>query len=476
MRLACLPAFALLVIAAPVCAQAPASAKPNAQMLPELRARIDDAANKVLASTGVPSASVGVVMDGKIVLTAAYGDARLSPPLKAKAEMAYPIGSISKQFTAAAVLLLVQDGKLSLDDKVSEFFPELTRASEVTLRNLMTMTSGYEDFAPQDYIIPAFRAPEDPLATVHDWAGKPLDFDPGTDWQYSNTNYVLVALIVQKVAGEPFYKFLRERVLTPLDLSGVFNAYVDRDRLEVTGYTSNAMAAPRELPLEANGWYFGDGELAMPTSTLLKWDLSIINRTLLSNQSYDAMETPYRLKDGRDSTYGLGIHVRNRNGRLMIEHSGEVGGFVAENAVFPNERAAIVVLTNEVASSAAGMIAHEIEPLILGANKPTPAAAPDTFASKLASILAALQGGNIDRSLLTPDANDYFAPATLADFKSTLAPLGTVVSVTRTDSLLRGGMSFAFYRVGFSGGTTVKVSVGLMPDGKIEQLLVTGKG
>ena len=97
-------------------------------MTPTLRSMIDAAANKVLADTGVPSAAVGIVLDGKIVLTTAYGDARLSPPLKATAAMAYPVGSISKQFTASAVLLLQQDGKLTLDDTVSKFFPELTRA------------------------------------------------------------------------------------------------------------------------------------------------------------------------------------------------------------------------------------------------------------------------------------------------------------------------------------------------------------
>lgn len=445
----------------------------HAQMTSELRARIDAAATQVLADTGVPSASVGVVMEGRIVLTAAYGLARISPELKAAPEMAYPIGSISKQFTATAVLLLAQEGKLSLDDKVAKFFPELTRADEITLRNLMTMTSGYEDFAPQDYIIPAFRKPEDPLVTVHTWAGKPLDFAPGTEWQYSNTNYVLVALIVEKVTGEPFYQFLRERVLTPLNLQGILNAYTDRERLQVTGYSSNAMAAPRVLPLEASGWYFGDGELAMPAATLLKWDLSIINRALLSSQSYDEMETPFRLKDGRYTTYGLGVHVSAVDGHFMIEHGGEVGGYVSENAVFPNERAAIVVLTNEVASSAARKIADAIEPMLFANQKPAEA---DSFAAKLPAIVVALQTGKIDRSLLTADASDYFSAETLADFQSTLAPLGAVTAVIRDSSLLRGGMSFAEYRVSFSGGTTIKMSVGLMPDGKIEQLLVTGKG
>jgi len=150
----------------------------QSQMTPELRASIDAAAQKVLADTGVPSATVGVVMNGKIVLTTAYGDARLSPKLPATASMAYPIGSISKQFTATAILLLAEEGKLSLDDTVGKFFPELTRANEVTIRELLSHTSGYEDYAPQDYTIPLWTRPGDPLDLVHLWAEKPLDFAP----------------------------------------------------------------------------------------------------------------------------------------------------------------------------------------------------------------------------------------------------------------------------------------------------------
>ena len=157
----------------------------------------------------MPSASIGIAVDGKIAYTEAFGAARLGTPggvltLPARADMAYPIGSVSKQFTATAVLLLQQQGKLSIDDPVAKYFPDLTRANEVRLRDLMTMTSGYEDFAPQDYSIPAWYQPHRPIDTIREWATKPLDFTPGTDHQYSNTNYVLLALILEKITGEPY--------------------------------------------------------------------------------------------------------------------------------------------------------------------------------------------------------------------------------------------------------------------------------
>jgi D-alanyl-D-alanine carboxypeptidase len=456
-----------------------AAAPATAQLSPDTAAKIDAAAQKVLADTGVPSASVGIVKDGRIVYTHAYGLAHLRPDVPATPDMAYPIGSISKQFTATAILLLQQDGKLKLDDPVSKFFPELTRATEITIRNLLTMTSGYEDYAPQDYIIPAWLHEARPIDIIHEWAEKPLDFAPGTKWQYSNTNFVLAALIVEKVTGETLSAFLKARVFKPLMLEGVVNTYTEREKLAVTGYVSYALAPPREQPLEAPGWYYGDGDLAMPAATLLAWDLGLMNQSLLTPASYAQMETSFKLKGGldkgTDTNYGLGIFSRTRDGRRQIEHGGEVGGFVAENVLYPDDHVAIVVLTNEVASSAAGLIANAITPLVLAAPIVS-ASTGDTFAPELKTIMAGFQQGKIDRVLFTDDCNAYFDKDALADFQSTLAPMGTVTGVTRTRTNLRGGMTFGLYRVAFSGGGSVVVTVYLMPNGKIEQLLVVGKG
>jgi D-alanyl-D-alanine carboxypeptidase len=481
----------LLLIAALLAATTVAQAQQLVPSLaPDTATKVAAITQKVLADTGVPSASVGIVQDGHIVYTHAFGRARVAPPLPADASMAYAIGSISKQFTATAILILQQQGKLSLQDPVSKFFPELTRASDVKIINLLTHTSGYQDYAPQDYTIPAWKLPGNPLAIVHEFAGKPLDFDPGTQWQYSNTNFVLAALIVQKVSGEPFAKFLRENVLRPAGLEDVLNLNTDQSKLQVTGYMRYALAPISPAALEAPGWYFGDGDLAMPVAQLLKWDLSIMNQSLLTPASYQQMETSYTLKNerngesdaGKDSEYGLGVEIFSLKGHRVIAHSGEVGGFVAENIIFPDEHAAIAVLTNQEASNAASQITKEIAALILPA-KAAPTPAPDpaaatakAFAPHLQTILNGLQKGAIDRSLFTPDCNDYFDRTALADYQSSLSPLGTITSLTVGHPSLRGGMTFSSYHVAFSGGTTLIVTVYLEPDGKIEQLLVEGKG
>ncbi|HVG26275.1 MAG TPA: serine hydrolase domain-containing protein [Acidobacteriaceae bacterium] len=478
MRLPALATTALaltlaLLASAPAPAQAPSVAP--AQLSPELESKVATVADAVLKDTGVPSASVAIVQNGRLVYAHAFGLANVQPPKPATADMAFPIGSISKQFTAQAILLLQQGGKLSVDDPVAKYFPNFTRAREVTLRNLMTMTSGYEDFAPQDYIIPAWRHPIDPLANVTQWASKPLDFEPGTEWQYSNTNYVILGLIVEKVSGQPLMQFLSANLLSPLHLQGVFNTYTERDKLQVTGYVSHALAPVRVLPLEGTGWYFGDGDLAMPASTLAAWDIAIMQQSLLSPASYKQFETPFVFKNGKPSTYGLGTFVRDRNGHRELEHSGEVGGYVSENILFPDDGLAIVVLTNQVASEAAAQIGQQLTSLLLpAAAAAATATAPDPLASQLKSIMAGLQHSQIDRSLFTPDCNDYFSPETLADFQSTLAPLGAVTSVTRLHTAQRGGMTLGIYRVSFSTGAVI-VSTYLTPDNKLEQLLVVAK-
>ena len=173
----------LVVLAAPLGAQGAASGD-------RLAAQVDSIAADVLKSTGVPSASVAVVRNGKLAYAQAYGAAKLNPRVAARPDMRYGIGSVSKQFTAAAVLLLQQEGKLSLDDPVSRWVPGLTQGDDVTLRMVLSHTSGYQDFWPQDYVPPLMEKAVTPQQILDRRAKQPLDFPPGTRWQYSNTNYV----------------------------------------------------------------------------------------------------------------------------------------------------------------------------------------------------------------------------------------------------------------------------------------------
>lgn len=437
---------------------------------PELKGKIDAAAEQVLAKTGVPSASVAVVEHGAIVYTHAYGKARLDPPVEAAPAMRYSIGSISKQFTAAAMLLLQQEGKLSINDPVSKYLPDLTRANEVTIRMLLSHTSGYQDYYPEDYTIFSRTTATTAQHILDVWGKKPLDFDPGTKWQYSNTNYVIAGRIVEMVSGEPLMKFLQQHIFKPLDMEAVWNS--DANHLgdtDAQGYVRYALGPLRPAPKDGHGWMFAAGELAMPAYDLAQWDISIMDRSLLGQKSYDEMFNPVILKDGENSHYALGLFIRKEDGHPAYEHSGEVSGFVAENVVFPDDKAAIAVLTNQEASPAASGIARALTPLVLGLNE-----AGSAEAEKQArEIFVELQNGKIDRSLFTVNCNAYFDKTARWDYESSLAPLGPPATFKQLGQELRGGMTFREFAVTFAHSPQqVRVTTYTMPDGKLEQYMV----
>src|SRR6185503_4931077 len=285
--------------------------------------------------------------------------------------MRYSIGSVSKQITATAVLLLAGQGKLSLDDKVAKFLPNLTRANEVSIRQILSMTSGYQDYWPQDYVMPPMLKPVTAQAILDEWAKKPLDFDPGSKWQYSNTNYVIAGVIVEKVTGMPLVDFLRQHVFTPLHMSSVM--ITDEGALgpgDPERYERFGLGPPRVAPKEGRGWMFAAGELAMSSSDLARWDISVIKQSILKPASYRAQQTSMILTDGRATGYGLGVYTGSFNGHRMISHGGEVSGFSTQNAIFPDDRMAVVVFANLFATDVQSVIASRIEDVLFSTTDP----------------------------------------------------------------------------------------------------------
>jgi CubicO group peptidase (beta-lactamase class C family) len=456
-----IPALALLLFCLP-------TASAQFSLSPDLQQKIDHLATDALTKTGVPSASLAIVKNGQILYLHAYGDARLDPRTPATPAMRYSIGSISKQFTATSILLLQEQHKLSLDDKVSKFLPHLTRANEVTLRQLLSHTSGYQDYWPQDYVMPNMLQPTTAQQILDQWARKPLDFDPGAKWQYSNTNYVIAGIIVEKVSGMPLLTFLQQKVFQPLSMTSVLNT--DQERLgdtDPTGYLRYALGPPRPAPKEGKGWLFAAGELAMTAEDLAKWDISIMGQNLLRPASYREFATDVLLKNGLGTGYGLGVDVRNDAGHRSLSHGGEVSGFTSENIVFPDERVAIVVLTNLDAVDASGTIAHAIAPLLLASDDP----AASQKLEQARKIFAGLQHGAIDRSLFTDNANFYFNAQALQDFAASLGPLGAPDEFIQVRQALRGGMIMRAYRLKFPK-QELRAWTYELPTGQLEQFQV----
>lgn len=467
-RLLCLAAASTLLALPPAGADAPA---PGASLSTDAQRRIDEAAAEVLAKTGAASASVAIVKDGRIAYAKAYGDARRDPRQPAQAATRYAIGSISKQFTAAALLLLAQDGKLSLDDPVEQHVAGLTRGRDVTIRQLLSHTSGYQDYWPQDYLFPLMTEPATPEFIMDRWARKPLDYEPGTKWQYSNTGYVIAGRIVEKASGQPLFQFLKQRIFEPLGMKTVLD--FDREPHAegmAEGYTQYALGPSRIVTPSAPGWLFGAGQLAMTAEDLARWNVSLIRRELLAKTSYLSLETDTRLANGAGTQYGLGMDVELENHRRKLAHGGAVNGFTSDNLVYPDDGAAIVVLTNQDASPAPSQLSGKLAEILFDDALPADVAAT----ARARTIFEALQKGQIDRGQFTSNANFYFSEQAVADFKSSLEPLGAPTEFHQARRWLRGGMTGRSYDASF-GDRTLRVWTYEMPDGKLEQFQVAVK-
>jgi CubicO group peptidase (beta-lactamase class C family) len=368
---------------------------------------------------------------------------------------------------AAAILLLQEQGKLSLDDKVSKFIPDLTRANEVTIRNLLSHTSGYQEFWSVDYVLPMMLQPVTPRKVLDQWARRPLNFDPGTKWQISDTNFVITGMIVEKASGMPFHQFLQEKIFTPLDMASVANVNEQRPGAnDPEGYIRYALGPLRPAPREAKGWLFAGEELAMTAQDLARWDVSVIDEKLMKPSSYRDLETLVLLKNGSATPNALAFGLTKQAGHRLLYNLGDVSGFGAANMVFPDERAAVVVLANQD-TGAPGEIARGVASLLLATED---SAAPQKL--ELArKIFDGFQHGTIDRSLFTDDANSYLCEQALKDFAAGLAPLGTPQGFDQVDRTLANGMTLRTYRIKFAQ-KTLTAHTAEMPGGKLEQYLI----
>ena len=430
---------------------------------------IDQAVADILRDTLVPSASVAIVKDGKIEFAKAYGMARLSPKTPAAEGMRYKIGSNSKQFVAAAILMLAEEGKLSLSDPVSKYVPGLTRGAEITIRQLLSHTSGYQDYYPLDYVAPFMTQRASPQGIIDTWAKKKLDFEPGAEWQYSNTNYTICGLIIEQLTGKPLYDFWKARIFEPLQMTSA----IDAERTawspqDPDGHTRHALGPPRVAVPEAPGWLYAAGPLAMSASDLARWNLNLLNGGLLKPESYEEMTTPPKLNSGEATRYALGLSIgKTAAGHRRWAHGGGTSGFVSQNMLYPDDKLAITVLTNGE-DGAAGRIHREIERILL---EPTVQAA----SAGARKIFEGLQAGRLERDLLTSDALAYFTAQVVKDYQASLKPLGAVTSFAQAGTAERGGMTIRSYRVK-TAAKSLTISTFVDPSGKFAQFLISPAG
>lgn len=453
---------------AALCLLALLVATPQAQLPDATQKAIGDIVERALAASGTPSASIAIVMDGKVAFARAYGNAKVNPDVPATATMRYKVASNSKQFAAASILLLQEDGKLSLNDPVAKFLPQLARAKDITIRQLLSHTAGYRDYYPLDYVAPFMAKDTTADDILAKWATTDLDFEPGSRWQYSNTNYVVVGRIIEKVSGQSLMQFLKTRILDKLGMRTAVDID-DWTPSDPSGYLHYAGGPLRAASPEGDKWLWAAGELGMTASDLALWDISLMNGTILKPESLKALSTEVQLTGGTGTGYALGLQVSTlANGHRRWTHSGGASGFVSRNTTYPDDKMSITVLTN-ADGAPASPIATRIEALLL-APAADPTSAPSLENAK--RLYASLVDGKVDATLIDSDLAAYFTAQAVADFSASLKSMGAVTSFTEAGREDRGGMVHRTYAVQ-TATKRISINAYVDKDGRFSQFLIT---
>ncbi|MFY9738912.1 MAG: serine hydrolase domain-containing protein [Candidatus Cybelea sp.] len=444
---------------------------------------IDGFIRRTMSRLGLPSVSIAVVSEGHIEDEREIDRTPVGVQESGGGKR-YEIGSVTKQFTAAAILLLQQDGKLTLDEPVSRFFPDLTEAGRVTLRELLSHTAGYPDYYATLSSRAIFR--DTTLDRIlSQYAKVPLDFRPGTRWAYSNTGYTILTRIIEKASGESYSGFLSSRIFRPLRMSSaIYEGRPDFGRQTVVGYERVLLGPLQRAEPEGRNWLNGAAGLAMTAHDLAIWNISLLRGDLLSAASKKAMFAIQRAS-GRPTGYGLGFYVTHLGNETFISHEGSVKGFTSESALIPQNNFAVVVLCNQgdtiaplfLAEGIAG--AYNLFPLsprapagarpieVVGSTFNDPAALRDAR-----EMLSQLRAGALNPTFLTVDEAAVATPQRLSRVAAALHALGAAKAFRGATQSQRADLTLTSVTMLFKFNLAIGLSFAKTRDGKLADLSV----
>jgi D-alanyl-D-alanine carboxypeptidase len=423
MRTITLLAIATALIVAPV----KASAKVT-------NAELETIGRDALATKAAPGIAYAVISHGKLVYASGFGVADVATKKPVTPDTRFAIGSLSKQFTAAAILLLAQQHKLSLEDPLAKYLPQLENAATLTLRMLLNQVSGLHNYpSTREHAWPTEGAIA-PSALFAIMAIDKADFAPGTQWAYSNTNYAALAEVVAKASGMPFADFMTKNVFAPLQMSASGSGFSAQREL-ATAYTgTDSFKDEKPISLDL---YYGAGGIVSTLSDMVKWDLGLMSGALLNAASMHELWTAGKLTSGPTVSYAMGFVPAELLGHRELWHNGyspRAGGYTY-NAIFPDDQLAVLVLSN--GSAFRGEPEKIVERTLRAFFPEIPAKAiavdapADNALARL--LLSQFQSGAVDRSKLSDDFNKALTPALIEQLRPQLAPLGAPTAVTLED-------------------------------------------
>lgn len=431
---------------------------------------VDDYLQVLMRKRHVPGVSVAVVRDGEVVLARGYGLANVELGVPATEDTVYQLASVTKTFTAAAIMLLAEDGTLSIDDRITERLTKLPETwKDVTVRHLLNHTSGIKSYTSVEDFQKSARKDFAPREILDLVAMEPLEFAPGEKWNYCNTGYFLLGMLIEEVTGKPYGEFMAERIFRPL---GMTHTRANDLRALIPGRAQGYEWDGKEL---RNGEYvsptqpYAAGMLVSSVADLVKWDAALASHALLDEATLEVMWESTRLNDGEEAGYGLGWEASKVNGHRRVSHGGGIPGFSTELARFPDDRLTVIVLTNAEgghAGTIARKIAGEFVPE-LAEPVEEPIADPDEpTTERLRGMVEGALEGQVDPELFTEAAKQALVPR-IRDDRARLASFGPLKTFQLLERNEDDGALRLRYRVVLEN-ETLQMSFTLDDDGKIQ--------
>lgn len=441
-----------------VASLAAASPSPSA-----VSAAVDAAARAAVASKAATGTSFAVVENGKLAFAGAAGERDLAGKLPVTTQTLFRIGSVTKLMTAVSVMQLVEKGELALDDPVAKFVPSMPQADRVTVRDLLMHRSGYPDYADLAISSGAVARPTTPDAILASVAAKPLGFAPGTAFAYSNTNYVLLGRIVERISGQSLHDYYREHLFAPAGMRATYAGAVPASAPLALGYQRDQGDAVQSAGDVS--WYYACGDVASTASDLARFDIALMDGRLLKPATFETMIAAAKPSSlGSHVEYGLGVMVSSFGAVQTAGHHGGLPGFEADDELAPSDGFAVVALGNDflfptstiVGAAFASAYPDQVPTVrARAAADAAVAAAPvdPAITQRFEAFLEGLLGGKVDPSQLSAAMKQAMTPEAVGQIASTFAPYGAFSHLEFRSRDVVGGYTRYHYDAVFAAKT-----------------------